>query len=195
MAKLVRPVLTLILALFTRPVPAPALHPSPSTRVDPETMRGPARSWYDPTPDDFRPAFARHRAAPGRQNWDRYWGWIRTFYDGTHLARGWTDRAQSLVAEVRSESQRDRLWIRLNHLGRTIAAEWARDYDVRRVSTADLLAWGKMMEKARSRDSGDGAEIHRVLDTIAGQVQGKVGAGPVGQDPIPEPQNPPETSR
>ncbi len=195
MGRFVRPVFTLILALFTRPVPAPALNPPPSSRAGPNALPAPRPSWYEPSPDDFRPAFARHQAARGHQTWEGYWGWIQTFYEGTRLARGWTDRARSLVAEVRSETERDRLWTRLNQIGRIIAAEWARDYDLRRVSTADLLAWGKMMEKARSRDAGDGAEIHRVLDDITGQIHGKVGAGLAGHDPIPEPQNHPETPR
>lgn len=195
MRRLVRPALTLILALYIRPEPAPAWNPSPTPRVGPGTIHGPGRSWYEPSPDDFRAVFARHRGALTHQAWDSYWAWIQTFYNGSRLARGWTDRAQSLVAEVRSPAERDRLCDRLNLLGRTIAAEWARDYDARRISTADLLAWGKMMEKARSRDAGDGSGIHQVLDAIAGQVRGKVGTDPAGQVSIPEPINHPEAPR
>lgn len=202
MGRFVRPALTLLLALFMRPGPGPgsasdsiSTAPGPAPPVaTPWAATSSDPVWYEPLAEDFRPAFAR--GGGGRLAWDRYWGWVRSFYAGNRLARGWNDRARWLIAEVRSEAERGRLRARLNALGRAIGAEWARDYDVRRVSSADLLAWGRMMEKARARDGGDGVEIHRALGAIAGQLRRKAGSGPslrdvAAREPIPDQSNRP----
>lgn len=184
MGRFVRPALALVLALFMRPGPAPRPAsasmpptPGPDSPPAPPDPQGDA-AWYEPRAEDFRPSYDRDLASGGRQTWEQYWGWVRLFYAGNLFAKGWNDRARWLVAEVRSESERKRLRARLNALGRAICAEWARDYEIRKVGSADLLSWGKMMEKARAADEGTGAAIHRALDEIRERHRRKTHGGP-----------------
>lgn len=171
MGRFIRPALTLVLALFMRPGPAPG----PAAATLPEGSREDA-SWYVPRAEDFRPPYDRDLANGGKQTWEQYWGWVRLFYEGNLFTKGWNDRARWLVGEVRSDAERHRLRTRLNTLGREICAEWSKDYDVRKVSSADLLTWGKMLEKARAAEDGTGAALHRAVDEIREHHRKKVGA-------------------
>ena len=172
MGRFVRPALALVLALFTRPGP---VHRPASASVPLPGPGSPVASpyaaederWYEPRAEDFRPAYDRDIANGGKQTWEQYWGWVQSFYRGNLLAKGWNDRSRWLVEEIRSDDDRRRLRTRLNALGRDICSEWAKDYEVRKIGSADLMTWGKMMEKARTSDDGSGAAIHRSLDTTA----------------------------
>jgi hypothetical protein len=161
MARFIRPSLALLLALFARPGPSPG-PAATSTRGEPPMDA----HWYAPLPADFRPHYQRDAANRSKQTWEQYWGWVKSFYAGNFFTQGWTDRATGLVEHVRPDVERSRLRTKLNTLGREICVEWAKDYDTRTIDSADLLAWGKMMEKARDRDDGTGAEIDRTLDAI-----------------------------
>lgn len=161
MGRFLRPLLAMALALFARP--GPVARPSPPvSRASAAEESG----WYSPVVDHFRPTYDGDPANAARQSWDQYWGWVRSFYDGNFLSRGWSRRAQWLIEGVRSEAEGNRLRTRLNLLGRQIAAEWAKDYDVRKVTSAHLLSWGKRLEHAREHDAGDGKVFHRAIDDI-----------------------------
>jgi hypothetical protein len=170
MGRVVRPALTLLLALFIGPGPMPSLV-APSVPVEPPADE----TWYVPVADDFRPHFDRDFANGGKQSWAQYWGWVQSFYQGNLFAKGWSDRAVWLLEGVRSDVERKRLRAKINAAGRDISAEWAKDYNRRKVGTADLLTWGKMLEQARDGDDGSGAEIHRAIDAIREHLQRKVG--------------------
>jgi hypothetical protein len=161
MRRFIRPAVALMLALFARPGPATG----PAATFSPGERAFDAR-WYEPQPEDFRPHYDRDASNRGRQTWEQYWGWVQSFYAGNFFTKGWNNRASWLLENVRSEAGRKRLRTELNALGREIAAEWAKDYDTRTVDSADLLTWGKMMEKSRDRDDGTGAEIDRTIDAI-----------------------------
>ena len=65
----------------------------------------------------------------------------------------------------------------LNSVGKEIACEWAKDYNVRKVSSADLLTWGKSLEQAKAKDDGTGVELRRVIEDIRVQYKKKRGDG------------------
>ena len=134
-------------------------------------------TWYEPRVEDFRHHYDRDIANGGKQTWEQYWGWVESFYAGNLFTKGWNARARWLVDVVRSEGERTRLRTELNALGREICAEWSKDYDVRKVGSADLLTWGKMLEKARAGDDGGGAELRRAVDTVRAHQGRKLGAG------------------
>ena len=161
MGRLIRPVAALLLALFMRPDSGAGPTPPPRP-VQPD---GDAE-WYAPRAEDFRHHYDRDAANRERQPWEQYWRWVHSFYEGNYFAKGWSDRARWVVEGVRSEIEQKRLRTELNAVGRDICAEWAKEYDDRKVSSADLLAWGKMLEKARADDDGTGAEIHRAIEEI-----------------------------
>ncbi len=162
----------MVLALFARPGPGSR----PISPAPPVTAAEDA-GWYSPRAEDFRAPFDRDPINAGRQTWDEYWGWIKAFYAGNLLSKGWTDRARWLLDDVKSAAERDRLRARLNVLGREIGAEWAKDYDVRKLSSADLLTWGKMLEQAREDDAGDGAAFQRAIDAIDRDRRDHMGGG------------------
>jgi hypothetical protein len=70
----------------------------------------------------------------------------------------------------------------INAVGKEIAAEWAKDYNIRKVSSADLLAWGKALEKSRAKDDGSGAELRRAIDAIRAERRRKQAVG-IGMSP------------
>ena len=172
MGRFICPTLALVLALFVRPVPAPG----PAATSPPDEIRE-DESWYVPQPKDFRPAYDRDIANGGKQTWEQYWGWVKSFYEGNLFTKGWNARARWLVEGVRLEDEQKRLRTRLNALGRDICAEWSKDYNVRKIGSGDLLTWGKMLEKARAGDRGDGAELRRAIDAVRADQGRKVGSG------------------
>jgi hypothetical protein len=183
MGRFIRPPLALVLALFMRPgpVPGPAATsrppvPRPAAPTVPPESQG-DESWYVPRSEDFRPQYDRDVANGGKQTWEQYRGWVKSFYEGNFLSKGWNDRARWLVEGVRSEGEWKRLRTRLNALGRDICAEWAKDYEVRKIGSADLLTWGKMLEKARAGDDGTGAGLHRAIEEIRKDHRRRLGAG------------------
>ena len=185
MGRLIRRALALILALFMRPHaatgPAAAVVPPDAERGAVATVAAPGmpedESWYVPRAEDFRPSYDRDIANGGKQTWPQYWGWVASFYQGNLFTRGWNSRAGWLVEGVRSEVEQKRLRARINAIGREICAEWSKDYDVRKVGSADLLTWGKMLEKARADDDGTGAAIHRSIDAVRAAHGRKLGSG------------------
>lgn len=171
MGRFLRPTLALMLALFARP--GPPAGPAATYAPGESTLDA---HWYTPRSEDFRPHYERDAANRRRQTWEQYWDWVKSFYQGNFFAKGWNGRAGWMVDDVRSDVARKRLCTKLNALGREICVEWAKDYDTRRVDSADLVTWGKMMEKARERDDGTGAEIDRTIEAIRDDHRRKAGA-------------------
>jgi hypothetical protein len=163
---------TLFLALTIRPSPEapPLASPVP---IEPEVDE----PWYAPTVEHFRPEYERDAANRAKQTWDQYWSWVKVFYEGNILSQGWTDRSKGLVADVKPAPEQKKIRAMINAVGKDIAAEWAKDYNVRKVSSADLLAWGKALEKAGAQDDGSGAELRRAIDAIRAERRGKPGTG------------------
>ena len=134
-------------------------------------------SWYTPRSEDFRPHYDRDTTNHTKQTWSQYWSWVKVFYDGNLVSSGWTERSKGLVAVVTSDSEQKKLRATINALGKEIGAEWSKDYSVRKVSTADLLAWGKMLEKASGKDDGSGQELRHAMESIRDAHRKKQGGG------------------
>ncbi|MGP0068596.1 MAG: hypothetical protein ACLQGP_33975 [Isosphaeraceae bacterium] len=161
---------TLILALTIRPGPDGALV-TPSVANEPEAEE----PWYAPESEHFRPSYDQDAANRSKQTWSQYWSWVKVFYEGNILSQGWTDRSRGLVAELESGSEQKKLRAMLNAVGREIALEWAKDYNLRKISTANLLNWGKRLENAKAQGEGSGAELRRVIDAIRAEYRRKMG--------------------
>jgi hypothetical protein len=151
----------LLLGLSIRPGPRTVPSVSPGAGAPDQDER-----WYTPIPGDFRPLYDRDTTNLEQQTWEQYWRWVKVFYEGNFLAAGWTERSKGLVTVVKEDSDQKKLRSAINALGREIGAEWSRDYSVRKVSSADLLAWGKMLETAKAKDDGSGGEIRRTIESI-----------------------------
>jgi hypothetical protein len=141
-----------------------------------------AVGWYTPVSADFRHEYDRDLANHQVQTWDEYWSWVEAFYRGNFFSRGWSDRARALVADVKSGPALSSLTAKLNAWGKAIAREWAKSGAVRKVNTADLRAWGSLLESARRTDDGRGVELGRAMDSIATECRRRLEPPPAEPD-------------
>jgi hypothetical protein len=118
-----------------------------ATTVTPENWPVEAPSY-----PHFVESYRSDEANRSRQTRDDYLTWVQRFYTGRPGAPGWNEITDSAVQGM-DEDQRavvDDLGFRL---GRRIAAEWAKDNDVRRIDTAMLSLWGSIMVTAETPES------------------------------------------
>jgi hypothetical protein len=101
----------------------------------------------------YRAAYEADAANKAKQAWSEYWGWVQRFYAGQSFppVAGWKKREEELT---RQHAARPDVVDAVRRVGRTLAAEWAKDNSVRKVSTSDLQAWGKRFgDAARDADA------------------------------------------
>lgn len=102
----------------------------------------------------FQHAYASDKANAAKQSLKEYLEWVRTFYEGKRFppVSGWRGRETEILARL-TDAQRAHVAQPLAHVGRLLAAEWAKDNAVRKVSTSDLQAWGARFKDAKSADA------------------------------------------
>ncbi len=122
--------------------------------------------WYVPSEDEFREIYARDVNNQARQDWDDYWGWVKKFYEGNLFFDGWTKQSAKLIEAVSDATAQNKLRARLNELGRSIVAEWAKDNSLRKIDTNDLRAFAKRLFDAKKKDDGLGAAIHAEIEAV-----------------------------
>jgi len=69
-----------------------------------------------------------------------------------------------ILGRIPETEQRNNLTVRMNILGRIVAAEWAKDNSVRRISTGDVRRWRSWLREAAG--SGTEIRIRAVMDVI-----------------------------
>jgi hypothetical protein len=131
---------------------------------------------------DFRAAYDADERNAARQSFDEYWGWITTFLvSGGAGQRGWLAQIDQALARVRDEQAAARLRERFLAAGRTIAADWAKQSRYRRIHTTilqgtpNLQEWGTRLQRASTKDEGDGAVIEDALLRIEEDVTRALG--------------------
>jgi hypothetical protein len=110
----------------------------------------------------FRQRYDADRANQAKQSWAEYRKWVLRFYEGQSFPpiAGWAQREKELVAKAPASRAA------IESTGRVIAAEWAKDNSVRKVSTSDLQAWG-----ARFKDAAkDPAKLDSALLEVESEV-------------------------
>jgi hypothetical protein len=100
------------------------------------------------------------------QSWGQYRGWVQTFYRGNLMSEGWTKFGQVTANAVRSPAAQQAVIIQINELGRIISREWAKDSNVRTITTADLRRWNDVIATARQSDNGSGQRIMEALKAV-----------------------------
>jgi len=106
----------------------------------------------------FRQRYEADAANKAKQSWSDYLGWVRTFYEGKRFppVAGWSAREQELLAKAPAQREA------IVRIGRALAAEWAKDNAVRKVSTSDLQAWGKRFSEAARTPEGLASALSEV---------------------------------
>jgi hypothetical protein len=93
--------------------------------------------------------------------------WLRKFYQGTFLVKGWDARMTELLDNAPAD-QRAELKTRLSTLGAKIGPEWAKDNRRRRIDSAMLQRWGETLRQHRGTDSH---ALLQAIDTIEAEVE------------------------
>ncbi len=121
-----------------------------------------------------------------RQSWPEYWQAYRQFMvDGTPAVDSWLVSMDRMLPRVGDEAARRQIHARLLHVGKQVAAEWAKDTRCRRIRTTRWqLAeagkpaaqdWKALLEQAVKADTGDGRRIEAALSTIEWQLHEALG--------------------
>lgn len=80
--------------------------------------------------------------------------WLRTFYEGSFLVKGWNARMQEILKNVSPEN-RDEIQTLLGRLGEKIGTEWAKDNRIRKIDNTHLQQWGDELRRAKEREPDD----------------------------------------
>jgi hypothetical protein len=112
------------------------------------------------------------------QTWDQYWGWVQAFYAGNLISDGWTKHGERSLAAIKSGENRQDLIEQYNELGKIVSREWAKDYAIRKITSADLRRWHGAVTEAVRMDEGRGEKIKKALDTIREQAEKQLAARP-----------------
>lgn len=110
----------------------------------------------------FRARYEADAANKAKQPWSDYVGWVKTFYEGKRFppVAGWSAREQELVAKAPAHREA------IVRVGRALAAEWAKDNAVRKVSTSDLQAWGKRLSETARTPEGLASALAEVQEEM-----------------------------
>lgn len=121
----------------------------------------------------FRARYDADARNVAKQSWSEYQKWVTAFYEGKRFppVTGWDARRAAILRDVPSAS-RDEIAPLLDEVGRTLAAEWAKDNGVRRVSTADLQTWGKRFTDATRDPAALMAALRDVQAEVAKRLSG-----------------------
>ncbi len=134
----------------------------------------PANEFSGPSQKEYREEYDRDAANKKKQSWDQYWSWVKSFHEGTFFVSGWTDRAKELVDGVKPGPERKKLVKEIKAFGKDLCKEWAKDSSVCKIGTSDLTRWGKLIEKAKRADAGDGESLAKAISEIRKEYQKKV---------------------
>lgn len=132
---------------------------------------------YKPVEKEFRSVYEKDVRNKQVQRWDEYWDWIKKFYGGTWLTKGWNQQADKLLAAVTNYEAREQVATEINRLGKLVAGEWAKDNNVRKITTGDVRKWGKALNQAREKEKGSGRVLATKLISILMEAETKLRLG------------------
>lgn len=130
---------------------------------------------YKPVEKEFKNVYEKDVRNKRVQRWEEYWDWIKKFYDGTWFSKGWNQRADRLLTAVTDSEACEQVSTKLNRLGKLVAGEWAKDNNVRKITTGDVRKWGKALNQARDRKKGSGTVLAAKVTSILTEVETRLG--------------------
>jgi hypothetical protein len=125
------------------------------------------------------PYFLKHYEADpanrDRQTWKEYWHYVRQFYRGRLLTRGWHKLSEDVLATIDDTAQEQRLRIKLDVLGRRIAREWAKHSDAGKINTNDLIRWSRRLGTTDAPGGTGAVGVEAIVDDIRQEVDRRLG--------------------
>jgi hypothetical protein len=97
--------------------------------------------------------------------------WLKKFYEGTFLAKGWKAQVRELLKDFNGE-ERDAANDLLDDLGEKIGREWSKDNAVRRIDTVQLKQWGASLTSARKKGPDALIAEIRAIDQTVDEMLG-----------------------
>jgi hypothetical protein len=109
------------------------------------------------------------------QTRDEYLNWVRQFYLGSDLSPfGWLDLQHALL-QTTEAPLRAKVADKVRRLGQKIAAEWAKDNRLRRITSTMLFLWSQIIQEAAETGSHLAA-IDRIEADVVALVDGRLPA-------------------
>jgi len=129
-----------------------------------------------PGPDYFVKSYRQDAVNAGRQTLEQYLLWVTRFYQGWDLyPRGWEQIQQDLLEPLPDDDRRRELEAKLAGLGRSIAAEWAKNNATRRIHTRHVAIWGRALQRSQALGQAP-ATIARILTDVNNLLENKISA-------------------
>jgi len=120
---------------------------------------------YAMSEEDFEIPYSKDLANQEKQTREKYSAWIPSFYKGNLISSGWDKNAKKFIGKLESKIVNRHF----NVIGRVIAAEWAKDNSVRKISTTDLGECFLMLKADGSEE-----ELLVQLQKLASYVRSKL---------------------
>lgn len=113
--------------------------------------RPPVADWPDGIPPRSWFAEQWHLDAANQQvqSETEYLLWVARFYEGFNVAPGWLHMLQQVHARI-DDAAKEEINAELFDLGGRIGSEWAKDNNVRKVSTRIVAVWRDALMEALS---------------------------------------------
>jgi len=125
-------------------------------------------AWPETLPPQtgFTERYEQDRQTAELQSREQYLTWVERFYQGWDMyPNGWSQISRDLAVKIADPSAKMKVETKLRHLGIVIAAEWAKDNTVRRITTRHVAIWGNALRK-----SAEPAEILEIVDLVLDDV-------------------------
>ena len=90
--------------------------------------------------------------------------WLKKFYEGSFLAKGWNGRSKELLSGVPAD-QAEAVRSDLEKLGDKIGREWSKDNSIRKIDTAMLQKWGDKMLSAKKKGASSLIQEIKAVET------------------------------
>jgi hypothetical protein len=95
--------------------------------------------------------------------------WLRKFYEGNFLVKGWNDRVKEILQAVPQE-HKEKIHNDLSGLGHKIGREWSKDNAVRRIDNDRLKNWGDTLQTAKNKGYTVLEETVRSIDAEVDKI-------------------------
>ncbi len=95
--------------------------------------------------------------------------WLRSFYEGSFLIKGWNARTQEILKNVPPENTGE-VQTLLDGLGEKIGHEWAKDNNIRKIDNTLLRQWGDELLAAKKSQPADLIQTIKKIENTVNQI-------------------------